>query len=147
MASSALASWHSQHSEIVVAQGYDSLTTLLELTDDTISGLITALRKPGGMIPNPGGPALPHIPNPGINVGHRATANLKLTAFIARHYQCTSRTMDNPVATLAANHIWTFVGLNNNAEDAYTDPGSPPVLEKIDKIREHIENLDAHLLK
>jgi hypothetical protein len=45
--------------EIVVGQGYDSLTALSELTDETISDLISTLRKPGGIIPNPAVPQSP----------------------------------------------------------------------------------------
>jgi hypothetical protein len=34
-----------------------------------------------------------------------------------------------------------------NSEDAYSDPGALPVLEWIDQNRDHIENIDSHLLK
>jgi hypothetical protein len=54
--------------------------------------------------------------------------------------------MGNPVAILAINNLRPFVGLKN-AEDAYTDGDPPPVLKKIDRIREHIKNIDSHLLK
>jgi hypothetical protein len=69
--------------ELVTVQGYDSLGALAELTDVTITDLISTLRKPGGTIPNPAIPAVPPtIPNPGINVSHRAVTNLKLAAFV-----------------------------------------------------------------
>jgi hypothetical protein len=133
--------------ELVTVQGYDSLGALAELTDVTITDLISTLRKPGGTIPNPAIPAVPPtIPNPGINVGHRAVTNLKLAAFVARHYYRTSRPMDNPIATLAPNHIRTFRGLKT-AEDDYKVPDALPLLEKIERIRDHIENIDSHLLK
>jgi hypothetical protein len=89
--------------EILVAQGYDSIIALAELTIETI-------RKPGGTIPNRAIPAIPAtIPNPGINVGPHAATNLKLGAFVARYYQCMSRANYNPVAALALNnlvHLW-----------------------------------------
>jgi hypothetical protein len=130
---------------IVTEQGYDSLTALAELTDATIGDLISTIRKPGGTIPNPGaGPA--NIPNPGINVGHRAVTNLKLAAFVARHNIRTSRPMDNPVAMLALANIQPFIGLKT-AEDDYSEPSALPVLERIEQIRDHIENLDSQLLK
>jgi hypothetical protein len=133
--------------EVVTGQGYDSLDTLAELTDDTISDLISTVRKPGGTIANTAVPPIPpRIPNPGLNVGHRATTNLKLAAFVARHYIRTSRPMNNPVATLAPNSLRLFVGLKN-AEDAYSEPDGLPVIERIERIRDHIENIDAHLLK
>jgi hypothetical protein len=62
-------------SEIVDEQGYNYLTALAKLTDQTCTNLITLIRRPGGMIPNPvvpaaGAPLLPEIANPGIKVGH-----------------------------------------------------------------------------
>jgi hypothetical protein len=61
--------------KIVIEQGYDSLTALAELTDQTCTNLIILIRRPGGTIPNPmfpvaGGPLLPKVPNPGIKVRH-----------------------------------------------------------------------------
>jgi hypothetical protein len=88
----------------------------------------------------------PTIPNPGINVGHCAITNLKLSTFVARHYAHTLRPMDNPVATLAPNNIRSFVGLKN-AKDVYTEPDALPLLEKINRIRNHIKNIGSHLLK
>jgi hypothetical protein len=133
--------------EVVTGQGYDSLDALSELTDSTILDLVSTIRKPGGMISNTAVPPVPlNIPNPGINIGHRAVTNLKLAAFVVRHYERTSRPLDNPAATLGINNLRSFISLKN-AEDAYTDPDSPPVLEKVERIRDHIENLDSHLLK
>jgi hypothetical protein len=37
--------------EIVNEQGYDSLTAMAELTDQTCTDLITLIRRPGGTIP------------------------------------------------------------------------------------------------
>jgi hypothetical protein len=54
--------------------------------------------------------------------------------------------MLQPANVLHPNTIHPFQGLKNS-EDAYTEPDPPPALKKIDQIREHIENLDAHLLK
>jgi hypothetical protein len=44
------------------------------------------------------------------------------------------------------NTIRPFIGLKT-AEDAYKEPDSPPVLKRNECIQEHIEKLDAHLLK
>ncbi len=124
--------------EITTAQGYDSLTALAELTDTTITDLIYTVRKPGGMIPNPGANPVPaNIPNPGINVGHRAITNLKLGVFVARHYLRTSRPLDDPVGTLDMVNIRPYLGLKTS-EDKYENPAALPVLAKIDRIREHI---------
>jgi hypothetical protein len=131
---------------IVVDQGYDSLTAISELTDTTIAELISTVQKPGGTIPNPAGAVPATIPNPGTPIGHRASTNLKLGAFVARHYLRTSRPMDNPVQLLAPNNIHSFLGLKNS-EDSYTAPIAVPILDRIEKIRDHIENINSHLLK
>jgi hypothetical protein len=36
-------------------EGYNYLTALAKLTDQTCTNLITLIRRPGGMIPNPVG--------------------------------------------------------------------------------------------
>jgi hypothetical protein len=59
--------------KIVDEQGYDSLTALAELTDQTCPNLLALIRKPGGTIPDPdllaaGSPL--QVQNPGIKVGH-----------------------------------------------------------------------------
>jgi hypothetical protein len=131
--------------EIVDEQGYDSLTALAELTDHTCADLVTLIRRPGGTIPNPTD-GQPPLPNPGIKVGHRALTNLKLGAFIARHLIRTSRPLDSPATALTPANIAIFSGLKQ-AEDAYTDPPAIPILTKIDRIRSHIEDIDAQLLK
>jgi hypothetical protein len=137
--------------EIVDEQGYNSLTALAELTDQTCTDLITLIRQPGGTIPNPvipgqGAALLPPITNPGIKVGHRALTNLKVAAFIARHLIRTSRPLDSPATALTTANIARFKGLKE-AEDAYTHPPAIPTLDKIDRIRSHIEDIDAQLHK
>jgi hypothetical protein len=137
--------------EIVDEQGYDSLEALAELTDQTCADLVTLIRRPGGTIPNPiipaGGAALlAPIPNPGIKVGHRALTNLKVAAFVARHMIRTSRPLGSPATALTTANLASFTGLKE-AEDAYSHPPAIPTLDKIDRIRSHIEDIDAQLLK
>jgi hypothetical protein len=137
--------------EIVDEQGYDSLTALAELTDQTCIDLVTLIRRPGGTIPNPAAPAaggaiLPPIPNPGIKVGHRALTNLKTASFVARHLIRTSRPLDSPATVLTLATLASLHGLKE-AEDAYVHPPAIPTLTKIDRIRGHIEDIDAQLLK
>jgi hypothetical protein len=137
--------------EIVDKQGYDSLTALAELTDQTCTDLITLIRRPGGTIPNPtqlpaGAPLLPDIPSPGIKVGHRALTNLKTAAFVARHLIRTSRPLDSPASVLTPAFLTSLHGLKE-AKDAYTHPPAIPTLDKIERIRGHIEDIDAQLLK
>jgi uncharacterized membrane protein YgcG len=137
--------------EIVDDQGYDSLTALAELTDQTCADLVTLIRRPGGTIANPvlpaaGDPLLPPIANPGIKVGHRALTNLKTAAFVARHIVRTSRPIDSPATVLTPAILASLHGLKE-AEDAYAHPPAIPMLDKIERIRGHIEDIDAHLLK
>jgi hypothetical protein len=54
--------------------------------------------------------------------------------------------MLQPANVLHPNTICPFQGLKNS-EEAYTEPDPPPALKKINRIREHIKSLDAHLLK
>jgi hypothetical protein len=84
--------------EILVAQGYDSLTTLAELTDKTIKDLVATLRKPGGTIPNPAIPAIfATIPNPGINViptiifGHNLSELINFSGILNTTWQHRSQ--------------------------------------------------------
>jgi hypothetical protein len=131
--------------EIVDKQGYDSLTALAELTDQTCADLVALIRKPGGTIPNPhpaaGAPL--HVPNPGIKVGHRALTNLKTAAFVARHLIRTSRPLDSPATVLTPGFLAGLIGLKE-AEEAYSHPTAIAVL---DRIRAHIEDIDAQLLR
>jgi hypothetical protein len=137
--------------EIVDEQGYDSLIALAELTDQTCIDLITLIRRPGGTIPNPAAPAAGGavpltIPDPGIKVGHRALTNLKTASFVARHLIRTSRPLDSPSTVLTPAILASLHGLKE-AEDAYVHPPAIPTLDKIDRIRGHIEDIDAQLLK
>jgi hypothetical protein len=141
--------------EIVDKQGYDSLEALAELTDQTCANLVTLIvtliRLPGGTIPNPvilgGGAALlVPIPNPGIKVGHRALTNLKVAAFVARHMVRTSRPLASPANASITANLTSFTGLKE-AKDAFSHPTAIPTLDKIDRIRSHIEDIEAQLLK
>ena len=137
--------------EIVDEQGYNDLTALAELTDQTCTDLIMLIRRPGGTIPSPvvpGGSAalLPPIPNPGIKVGHRALSNLKTAAFVARHFICTSRPLDLPASVLTPAILASLNGLKE-AKDAHAHPTAIPTLDKIECIQGHIEDIDAQLLK
>jgi hypothetical protein len=137
--------------EILDEQGYDSLTALAELTDQTCADLVTLIRRPGGTIANPvlpaaGDPLLPPIANPGIKVGHRALTNLKTAAFVACHIVHTSQPIDSPATVLTPATLASLHGLKE-AEDAYAHPPAIPMLDKIERIRGHIEEIDAQLLK
>jgi hypothetical protein len=137
--------------EIVDEQGYDSLAALAELMDQTCIDLISLIRRPGDTIPNPavpaaGGAVLPPIPNPGIKVGHGALTNLKTASFVAHHLIRTSRPLDSPATVLTPAILASLHGLKK-AKDAYIHPPAISTLDKIERIRGHIEDIDAQLLK
>jgi hypothetical protein len=137
--------------EIVNGQGYDSLSALAELTDQTCADLVALIRRPGGTIPNPVLPAgraplLPPIANPGIKVGHRALTNLKTAAFVARHLIRTSRPLDSPATVLTPAILASLHGLKE-AEEAYAPPPKVTILDRVERICIHIEDIDAQLLK
>jgi hypothetical protein len=80
-------------------------------------------------------------------VGHRALTNLKTAAFVSCHLVCTSRPLDSPASVLTPLFLASLHGLKE-AEDAYTHPPiTIPTLDKIDRIRGHIKDIDAQLLK
>jgi hypothetical protein len=81
-----------------------------------------------------------------VKVGHRALNNLRTAAFVAHHIVCTSRSLDTPVSVLIPAFLAGFRGLKE-AEEAYTHPPAIPKLDKVDRIRQHIEDIDAQLLK
>jgi hypothetical protein len=87
----------------------DSLQPQLQKLLSTKATLIDTIRKPGGTTPNPAIPPItPRIWNPGINVGLRAIANLKLGVFVTRHYLRTSRLMLQPANVLHLIPFATF---------------------------------------
>jgi hypothetical protein len=126
-------------------QGYDSLTALAELKDQTCTDLITLIRRPGGTIPNPVQPDA-DISNPGIKVGHQALMNLKTAAFVSRPLVCTSRPLDSLATILTPLFLAGLHGLKE-AEDTYTHPPPIPTLDKIERIWGHIEDINVQLLK
>ena len=99
--------------EITVTQGIDTIDELCILTDDEVETLCRAIRRPGGLIPNPafnaaGGAAAAlaaGIPAQITNTGHvisaRAENNIKLAAYFLRFKERTSRTPDAASITLA----------------------------------------------
>lgn len=80
--------------QITEVQNLNELEEIKLLQDDDVSNLCKALRRPGGMIPNPH-PEDPNevnmIINPGVVVPMRAQTNLQLAAFFLRHQDRISR--------------------------------------------------------
>jgi hypothetical protein len=80
---------------------------LADLDDDTIEGICSTIKSPGGLINNPAaldvnGLAIANVPaqirNPGAYVPGRAKEAMKIACYMARHYVRTGR-------ILTAQHI------------------------------------------
>ena len=69
--------------EIVDKKGYDCLTELAELIEETCANLVTLISRPGGTIPN-SKPGKLDIKNQGIKVDHWALTNIKTAFFVSR---------------------------------------------------------------
>jgi hypothetical protein len=80
--------------QITDVQDLNSLEEIKLLQDVEVTDLCKALRRPGGMIPDPH-PADPYnvgmVINPGVVVPMRAQTNLQLASFFLRHQDRVSR--------------------------------------------------------
>jgi hypothetical protein len=93
------------------------------LKDNDVIKLCKALRRPGGMVPNPAGRGNP-IPNPVINVPQRAVKNLKMAAYYSCHHP--------PGITLA--NVRTMRALKDH-ELAHEQPKELPTFKEKDMVR------------
>jgi hypothetical protein len=73
--------------------GYDNLGAIRSLEDTEIKSICSALRKPGGLVPNSAN-AGTFMPDPGTNVSPMAERNLMLLAFWLKHLARVSRTAE-----------------------------------------------------
>jgi hypothetical protein len=88
-------------------QGLVSFDDLLVLTETDIDQIANAIRKPGGVIPNPAfNPnfpvpvVLPTLPNPGLPIGHLPVKRLKLLRYYVCHLRRTQRSFNLVEASL-----------------------------------------------
>jgi hypothetical protein len=125
-----------------------TLESLGLFDDDAIKNLCQSLRKPGGTIQGqlpPGaaaGAVPPMIPNPGVTVSARAEANLKVVAYMVRHFQRTSRTLDP--AFVDANSVMRYTQYKK-AEKEHKEPDTALKLDKVDKVWDFIDEWPDHL--
>jgi hypothetical protein len=90
--------------------------------------LCQALKKPGGIVPNPnvGAPGAPaQIPNPGFNVAIKAEENLKLAAYLVRHQRMISRPAT--VAAITIEAVRKFKEMKA-AEESHKDLTKKPII-------------------
>jgi hypothetical protein len=77
-------------------QRMDNLNEFRILTDDEVETLCKVLRRPGDTVGNP------PVPHPGFPVSIRAENNLKLTCYLLRYHQRTSRSITPAEVTIDA---------------------------------------------
>ena len=125
--------------EITATQGIDTIEELRILTDDEVETLCHAIRRPGGLMPNPafnaaGGAAAAvaaGIPAQITHTGHvisaRAENNIKLAAYFLRFKERTSRAPDAASITLA--NVRSLLD-HKKWEETHDDVDAPTLDEK-----------------
>ena len=105
-----------------------TIDDLVLLADDEeqVSDIVKALRRPGGMIPNPVDPNGPPISDPGVPVSQRARGNLTRLVFWCKHQQRVSREARVQDITEAA--IRSLDELRNHEKD-HVQPTEKPTID------------------
>ena len=127
---------------IIDDQDFNSLEELKILRDDEITNLCRALRRPGGLIPNPnaaaGLPAL--IPNPGNQANLQAETNLKPAAYYLRHRERIGRSVQ--AADITVDLVRTMRALRDH-EVRHSDPTEQSKFD-VKKTTDSIEYIASH---
>ena len=117
---------------MVDQQGIDGVEELALLDDKGCEALCKAVKRPGGMIPNPNAgarnaPAV--IPNPGVLISIRSEELLKLAAYWLRHMQNVSR-----IVGVADIQLVTVreIREHRRSEDKHENPTSHPKINAKD---------------
>jgi hypothetical protein len=133
------------------AQGIEGFDDFTILTEDDVSNVCNNVRKPGGTIVNPNfNPAQPipgvppTIPNPGIQLGHVFEKRLKMLHYYCNHMLRIQRPIVANQATIAR---LTACYRLKDKEDEKEDVELPPKLQKIDKVRDILEDIDNYLIR
>jgi hypothetical protein len=83
----------------------------------------------------------PHIPNPGLALGHLWEMRLKMLCYCVNHLVCVHRQFDPGVATLAK---LTEVYQLKDLDDPDDDIPLPARLMRADQACEMIEDIEAY---
>jgi hypothetical protein len=116
--------------------------------DDAIKQLCQSLRKPGGQIAGPvpantpPGAAPPMITNPGVPVSALAEVNLKVAAYMVKHFNRTTRTLQAAFIDDATIRRYT---LYKRAEKEHKEPDDIMKPDKVEKVWDFIEEWPEHL--
>ena len=87
----------------LVSEGLENVHDLFEFDEESIKGIATNLRRPGGRIPNPDTNATPRvmIPTPPFSFGAKSHMRLKAAMMMLRYYETVRREITDP------NMRWT----------------------------------------
>ena len=135
--------------DALVAEGLDNLAEVGNFTDKDITEMCENCKQPGGTIPNPAYHAAnnpnvaTHIRNHGTHIGYSAFTRLRKLRYYCYALQRVGRPFVAQAATLAVLNQWWN---RYTYEDEYsTEPDMPEKLEKVEKVRQAIENMVAYL--
>ena len=110
--------------EITAMQGIDTIEELRILTDDEVETLCHAIRRPGGLMPNP---AFNAAGGAGHVISARAENNIKLAAYFLRFKERTSRAPD--VASITLGNVRSLLD-HKKWEETHDDVDAPTLDEK-----------------
>jgi hypothetical protein len=128
---------------IVSPQGQGILfDDLVDLANEDISTLCSALRRPGGMIPDPQDPAA-FIRNPGIPVSALAERRLKIIIYLSRLFaRRINRTLTPAMITLVEiRNAQTLM----ERDAAHKNPSEAPKIGDAKAMMEFLEDPDSYL--
>ena len=125
--------------KITAKQGIDTIEELRILTDDEVETLCCAIRRPGGLMPNPafnaaGGAAAAlaasisaQITNTGHVISARVENNIKLAPYFLRFKECTSRAP--AAASITLGNVHSLLD-HKKWEETHDDVDAPTLDEK-----------------
>ena len=130
-------------------QGVDNITSFLGMSDEDIEDLCANMRKPGGLIPNPGhadDPDLPeYIADPGVAVGRIYQERRKQIAYYYSYLVIVGRNFVANQATIEELvRLWKYKKnlqsiMKNKKDD---DDGYPEKFTNAKSPREFIESME-----
>jgi hypothetical protein len=126
---------------------------LADLDDDTIEGICSTIKSPGGMINNPAAPdanglVIVNVPaqmrNPGAYIPDRAEESMKIACYMARHFLRTGRALGSEQITMGCiNRFKTY----RATERERKDPEDLMELSKPEKVQDFIDKFPEHLFQ
>ena len=124
-------------------QGFDDFTTMHRIREDQLPVMFEAIRKPGGMMPDPNNPGQ-QIRATGQNLTAHYQLKLCMMWFAVWYHWLVQRPFDPATVTLVdVQRLWE-VKLSLDEHDN-TAAIPPKKIESIKNMRDSIEDLNAYL--